>query len=139
MNVGATVGENEIDLLSSLTGFMATDSLATFQPTTGGGVAVTTFSTNLSAITALQNVTAPVEFRLYMSGIESESVIRLRQTQRPTCNSKARCRQRLLFLSLLLLPCWHSAALRYCSVENEWATIWQIRSHTIRPLIHEHQ
>lgn len=71
INVGMNAGDNSIALLSSATGFTDADALDVYEPViaTNGGVASTTYDTDLTSIAALQNVTSPVEFRLYYSQV----------------------------------------------------------------------
>ena len=67
-NVQTALGPQNVDLLSSLTGFTASDSLGTFNPADPGGFANSSHDFAISD-PALAGVTAPVEFRLYFSNI----------------------------------------------------------------------
>ena len=67
-NVQTALGPQNIDLLSSLTGFTAADSLGTFNPANPGGFANSSHDFAISD-PALAGVTGSVEFRLYFSNI----------------------------------------------------------------------
>lgn len=68
-NVTGSQGPQNIDLLSSLTGFTAADSLGTFNPADPGGFANDGHDFDLSGVAGLQGVNVPVEFRIYVSDI----------------------------------------------------------------------
>lgn len=73
--LGSTFSPANIDLLSSLTGFTAADSLGTFNPPNPGSFANHTGTFNLSGVPALQGVTVPVEFRFYFSNVTNRMSI----------------------------------------------------------------